>query len=76
MALARKSNVTTHACDIKINNRKKCVTFLRGGGGSPQERPYDVSRGQNQYVTLPLVISTEHPWTYPCMHGLFGGTVG
>ena len=40
----------------KINYRKKCVTFLRGGGwggGSPEERPYDVSRGQNRYVTLP-----------------------
>ena len=35
-------------------NRKKCVTFLRGGGGgSPEKRPYDVSRGQNRYVTLP-----------------------
>ena len=36
--------------------RKKCVTFLSGegggvGGGSPDERPYDVSRGQNRYVT-------------------------
>ena len=38
----------------KINNRKKCVSFLRGGGGvSPEERPYDVFRGQNRYVTLP-----------------------
>ena len=37
----------------KINYRKKCVTFLRGGG-SPEKRPYDVSRGQNRYVTLPL----------------------
>ena len=36
----------------KINNRKKCVTFLRRGGGSPEEHPYDVSRGQNRYVTL------------------------
>ena len=25
----------------------------KGGGGSPEERPYDVSRGQNRYVTLP-----------------------
>ena len=33
--------------------RKKCVTFLRRGGGCPEERPYDVSRGQNRYVTLP-----------------------
>ena len=24
-----------------------------GGGGVPEERPYDVSRGQNEYVTLP-----------------------
>ena len=24
-----------------------------GGGGSPEERPYDVSRGQYRYVTLP-----------------------
>ena len=29
------------------------MTFLRGGG-SPEERLYDVSRGQNRYVTLPL----------------------
>ena len=35
-------------------SRKKCVTFLKGGGGSPKKRPYDVSRGQNRYVTLPL----------------------
>ena len=24
----------------------------KGGGGSPEERPYDVSRGQNRYVTV------------------------
>ena len=36
-------------------NRKNCVTLLREGGeGSPQERPYDVSRGQNRFVALPL----------------------
>ena len=40
-------------------NRKKCVTFLRGGGGSPEERPYDVSRGQNRHVTLPLHRNAE-----------------
>ena len=35
--------------------RKKCVTFLTGGGGgAPEERPYDVSHGQNRYVTLSL----------------------
>ena len=30
----------------KINNRKKYVAFLRGGGGSPEGRPYDVPCGQ------------------------------
>ena len=35
----------------KINYRKKCV------GVSPEERPYDVSRRQNRYVTLPLATS-------------------
>jgi hypothetical protein len=25
-----------------------------GGGGSPEKRTYDVSRGQNRYVRLPL----------------------
>ena len=36
-------------------SRKKCVTFLKGGGvGSPEKRPHDVSRRQNRYVTLPL----------------------
>ena len=43
----------------KINCRKKCVTFLRGSGGSPEERSYDVSRGQNRYVTLPLIRTQQ-----------------
>ena len=25
-----------------------------GGGGSPEKRTYDVSRGHNRYVRLPL----------------------
>ena len=29
--------------------RKKCAAFLRRGGGSLEERPYDASRGQNRY---------------------------
>ena len=34
-------------------SRKKFVTFLGGvGGGAPEERPYEVSRGQNRYMTL------------------------
>ena len=37
-------------------NRKKVRDVSkRGWGGSSDERPYDVSRGQNRYVTLPLV---------------------
>ena len=35
------------------------MTFLSGvvggGGGVPEESPYDVSRGQTRYVTLPLL---------------------
>ena len=33
-------------------NRKK-VRDISRGGRSPEERPYDVSRGQNRCVTLP-----------------------
>ena len=35
---------------------KKVRDVFKGGwgGGSPEERPYDVSRGQNRFVTLPL----------------------
>ena len=45
------TTLNLEAC--KINNRKKCVTFLRGGGGSPEERPHDVSRGQNNMRCFP-----------------------
>ena len=40
---------------VSQEKNKECVTFLRGGGGgrSPEERPYDVSRGQNRFVTFP-----------------------
>ena len=44
----------------KINNAtntlaksKKVRDVSEGDGGSPKKRPYDVSRGQNRYVTLP-----------------------
>ena len=47
------TTLSRKAC--KINYRKNCVTFLRGGGGSPEERPYDVSREQNRYVALSLI---------------------
>ena len=33
------------------------VSKRGGGGGSPEKRPYDVSRGQNRYVTLPFILS-------------------
>ena len=32
------------------------MTFVRGGGGVPEKRTYDVSRGHNRYVRLPLCI--------------------
>ena len=35
-------------------NRKK-VRDVSKGGGSPEERPYDVSRGQNRYVSFPYL---------------------
>ena len=45
------------ACKInnasRVSAESKCMTFLRGGGESPEKRSYDVSRGQNRYVTLP-----------------------
>ena len=46
--------------DFTINNAsgasaesKKVRDVSKGGGGSPEERPYDVSRGKNRYETLP-----------------------
>ena len=44
---------------VTQEKNKKCVTFLRGGGGgqSPEERPYDVSRGKNRFVTLPKTFT-------------------
>ena len=43
----------------KINNtsgasiESKKVRDVSKGGGAPEKRLYDVSRGQNRYVTLP-----------------------
>ena len=48
----------------KSDNINKVVTICRqfvsrvGGGGSPEKRAYDVSRGQNQYMTFPLTRNT------------------
>ena len=47
----------------KSDNINKVVTICqqfvsRVGGGSPEKRPYDVSRGQNQYMTFPLTRNT------------------
>ena len=54
------SYTTLNLKDCKVNNAtgasaksKKVRDVSKGGGGSPEERPYDVSRGQNRYVTLP-----------------------
>ena len=38
------------ACQI---NHRKVRDVSKGDEGSPEERPYDVSRGRNRYVTLP-----------------------
>ena len=45
---------------VRINNAtgasaksKKVRDVSKGGGVSSEERPYDVSRGLNGYVTLP-----------------------
>ena len=49
----------------KINHISEALTELKkvrdvskegwgGGVGSPEKRPYDISCGQNRYVTLPL----------------------
>ena len=46
-ALKTKSEIC-HA-----REKQKVRDVSKGGGGSPEERPYDVSRGQNRLVTLP-----------------------
>ena len=57
----------------KINNAsgasaesKKVRDVSKGGvgGGIPEKRPYDVSRGQNRYVALPLVEVSIHGAKY------------
>ena len=55
---------TLNLKDCKVNNAtgasaksKKLRDVSKGGGGgegSPEEHPYDVFRGQNRFVTLPL----------------------
>ena len=44
----------------KMQHFRKCIYILSifvcslsGPGGSPYKRPYDVSCGENRYVTLP-----------------------
>ena len=51
---------TLNLKDCKINNApgasakwKKGRDIPEGGWGSPEERPYDISHGQNRFVTLP-----------------------
>ena len=49
------TTVNLKACKINRQKSKKVRDVSKGGGGvSPEERLYDVSRGQNRYVTLPL----------------------
>ena len=41
--------------NLKPCRMKEKVRDVSKGRGAPEERPYDVSRGQNRYMTLPLV---------------------
>ena len=38
---------------------KKVRDVSKGGGWSPEERPYDVSRGQNRYDASPSVTCSK-----------------
>ena len=52
-ALNLKACTINNASGASAVSRK--VRAVPKGRGSPEERPYDVSRGQNRYVTLLLV---------------------
>ena len=43
----------TNASGAPAESKKVRDVSKGGGGGSPKKCPYDVSRGQNRYVTLP-----------------------
>ena len=44
----------TQSLGLQDKLSKKVRDVSKGGGGSPEERPHDVSPRQNRYVTLPL----------------------
>ena len=50
-----KPSLINNASEASAESKKvHDVSMGEWGGGSPEERPYDVSRGQNRYVTLLL----------------------
>ena len=44
-----------YVCSLSGPGTTLKVRDVSRGGGVSKERPYDVSRGQNRFVTLPLV---------------------
>ena len=51
MCTILKNKISITMCDVSKGG---------GGGGSPEKRTYDVSRGQNRYVRLPLAMCTVY----------------
>ena len=52
-ALNLKACTINNASGASVESKKVRDVSKGGWGVSPEERPYDVSRGQNRYVTLP-----------------------
>ena len=52
-ALNLKACTINNASGASVVSKKVRDVSKGGGGESPEERPYNVSRGQNRYVTLP-----------------------
>ena len=58
-ALNPKACTINSASEASAESKKVRDVSKGGGWGSPEERPYHVSRGQNRYVTLPLPLIFE-----------------
>ena len=52
-ALNLKDFTINNASGASAESKKVRDVSKGGGGGSPEERPHDVSRGKNRYETLP-----------------------
>ena len=51
-ALNHKACTINNASEDSAESKKVRDVSKGGGGGSAEERPYDISRGQNRFVTL------------------------